>query len=334
MLEEGMLLSQEARSHSSLIDTPDRHYIQNSRYKPCLIVLGGATATGKTGLALALAQRFPLAVLSADSRLVYRELDIGTAKPTPSQRSQVPHYLIDLRQPTETLTVAEYQREAQALIHTLHSAQQQIPLLVGGTGLYISAIVDGLQIPPVAPQPDLRSQLVRLGQPHCYDLLQQVDAVAAARIHPHDAVRTIRALEVAYVTGQPLSAQQGQHPPKYPVLYLGLTCDRATLQQRIAERTALMLEQGFVEEVAGLRDRYGADLPLLKTLGYAEILGYLAGEYPLAEAIELINYNTRQFAKRQQTWFRKRAITWFDSNSPTLVAEIEQTILKFLSNLP
>ncbi|MGF1523625.1 MAG: tRNA (adenosine(37)-N6)-dimethylallyltransferase MiaA [Leptolyngbyaceae cyanobacterium] len=306
---------------------------ENSTYRPCLIALGGATATGKTGLALTLAKRLSMAVLSADSRQVYRELDIGTAKPSATERSQAPHYFIDIREPTDTLTVAEYQQMAQGLIKLLQDSGEQLPWLVGGTGLYISAIVDGLQIPPVAPQPRLRSQLAHLGQPQCYQLLQQVDPDATRRIHPHDAIRTIRALEVAYVTGQPLSVLQGQSPPAYPVLYIGLDCDPEALKVRIEQRTAVMIEQGLVREVEHLCQRYGTDLPLLQTLGYAEILGYLAGDYTLPVARNLVVKNTRQFAKRQRTWFRKRSIKWFDADAPDLVDQVWQAVNAFLQTV-
>lgn len=332
ILASGMLSRNSKAVGPVSQSTPDLHYIQDSTHQPGLLVIAGPTATGKTGLALAIAERLSIAVLSADSRLVYRELDIGTAKPSLEERSQVPHYLIDIREPTETLTVAEYQQAAQALIRQLHNTGTRLPCLVGGTGLYISSVVDGLQIPPVAPHPDLRSQLTQLGQHQCYAMLQQVDPAASDRIHPHDAVRTIRALEVAYVTGQPLSAQQGQHPPDYPILYIGLDCDPAVLTARIEQRTALMIEQGLVTEVESLGERYGPDLPLLQTLGYAEILGYLVGDYSLATAQSLIVKNTRQFAKRQRTWFRKRKVTWFDVSSPTLMEDVWQTIQIFLAH--
>ncbi|NER83257.1 MAG: tRNA (adenosine(37)-N6)-dimethylallyltransferase MiaA [Leptolyngbya sp. SIO1D8] len=185
------------------------HPNHDSTPKPFLITLGGATATGKTGLSLALAERLPIAILSADSRQVYREFNIGTAKPLMAVRSHVPHYFIDIRDPTETMTVAEYQQEAQRVIKQFQDNGERWPWLVGGTGLYISAVVDGLRIPPVAPQPALRSQLLRLGQAQCYGMLQQIDPKAGQKIHPHDSVRTVRALEVAYVTGQPLSVLQG-----------------------------------------------------------------------------------------------------------------------------
>ncbi len=185
----------------------------------------------------------------------------------------------------------------------------------------------------MAPQPELRSQLTRLGQPHCYDLLRQLDPPATERIHPNDIVRTIRALEVAYVTGQPLSTLQGQQPPTYPILYLGLDCDTTALRRRIHLRTAHMIEQGLVAEVETLCRAYGSELPLLKTLGYAEVMGYLAGDYSLAIAIDLIEKHTYQFAKRQRTWFRKRPIHWFDAEAPDLIDQVWTTIKAFWQHL-
>ncbi|WP_083887121.1 tRNA (adenosine(37)-N6)-dimethylallyltransferase MiaA [Nodosilinea nodulosa] len=295
----------------------------DSSIVPFLLVIGGATATGKSSLAIALAQRLGGVILSADSRQVYREFDIGTAKPSAFEQTQVPHYLIDICDPTETLTLAQYQRQAQGLIRALHGQGEQLPLLVGGTGLYIDAVVKGLQIPPVAPQPALRQQLSDLGQPHCYALLQALDPAAAERIHPHDPVRTVRALEVYYVTGQPLSALQGASPPPYPVLYLGLDCDALALERRIARRTEAMVEAGFVAEVAYLAQKYGPALPLLQTLGYAEMLRHVQGDISLAAAQADIVQHTRQFAKRQRTWFRNRAaVQWFDADAGDLVDRV------------
>ncbi|MGD1906587.1 MAG: tRNA (adenosine(37)-N6)-dimethylallyltransferase MiaA [Leptolyngbyaceae cyanobacterium] len=294
-----------------------------------LIVLGGATATGKTGLSLKIAQRLQSVVLSADSRQVYQDFDIGTAKPTAVERAQVPHHLIDICAPTATLTVAEYQQATQDLITQVHRDRTTVPLLVGGTGLYIEAIVKGLQIPPIAPHPQLRSQLQSLGQPHCFALLQQLDPQAAERVHPNDAVRTLRALEVFYVSGQSLSAQQGESPPPYPILYLGLESDR--LEQRIIARTEAMFQSGFVQEVESLCARYGDDLPLLKTLGYGEVRGYLAGEHSLEIAQALTVKHTRQFAKRQRTWFRKRPVQWLDADAPDLLDQTWAKIQAFLT---
>jgi tRNA dimethylallyltransferase len=293
-----------------------------------LIVICGATATGKSGLAIALAQRLQTAIVSADSRLVYREFNIGTAKPSAAEQQQVPHYLINICEPTETLTLAKYQQQARSAI-----VQFSAPaLLVGGTGLYIRSIVKGLKIPQVPPQGELRSQLQSLGQPQCYAFLRQVDAASALKIHPHDPVRTLRALEVFYVTGQPISTQQGEEPPTYPILQIGLDCfEPEALERRIARRTEEMVAAGFVAEVEALRRKYG-DLPLLKTLGYREMGQYLAGEADLEEAKALTVLHTRQFAKQQRTWFRADGtIAWFDADSPDLLAKVWERVQEFLA---
>ncbi len=303
-----------------------------SYYVPLLIIVVGPTASGKSGLALQLAKRLNGVILGADSRQVYREFDIGTAKPSLAERQQVPHFLIDICEPTETLTVADYQAKAQALIQQIHLEQQQVPLLVGGTGLYVNAIAKGLIIPRVAPQPDLRHQLASLGQSHCYALLNQVDPDATQRIHPNDAVRTLRALEVYYATGYPISIQQGERPPDYPLIYVGLDCGE-DLHLRIAQRTHHMIDAGFVDEVERLINRYGADLSLMDTLGYAEIRQYLAGDGSLAEAIALTIRHTQQFAKRQRTWFRKvRGIEWFDSNDEQLIEKVWDYVGGFMAS--
>lgn len=296
-----------------------------------LITICGSTATGKSGLAMALAQRLGCVIISADSRQVYREFDIGTAKPSVAQQQQVPHYLIDICDPTETLTLAQYQLQAQALIKHFHlpiSRSAPLPILVGGTGLYIRSVVQGLKIPRVAPQNELRSQLASLGQTQLYAFLQQVDPTAAQKIHPNDEVRTLRALEVFYVTGRPISEQQGENPPDYPILQIGLECrDSNTLTRRIEQRTEQMLAAGWEAEVKALCEKYGFDLPLLNTLGYQEMKQYLAGDISLNEAKDLTVLHTRQFAKRQRTWFRAyREIEWFDADNPDLLELVLQRI--------
>jgi tRNA dimethylallyltransferase len=305
---------------------------------PILIVICGPTATGKSGLAIALAQRLNGVVLGADSRQVYREFDIGTAKPSSSEQAQVPHSLIDICEPTETLTLGGYQQQAQALLAPLmQPGSMRQPFLVGGTGLYIRSVVRGMKIPRVAPQMELRSQFQQLGQTQCYAFLKQVDATAAAKIHPNDEVRTLRALEVYYVTGKPISVQQGESPPPYSILQIGLDCLTThtrtdPLTERIARRTGQMVAQGFVEEVQTLSNKYGFDLPLLKTLGYQEVRQYLLGEIDLEEAIRLTVLHTRQFAKRQRTWFRADpTIEWFDADQPDLVERVWQRVTQFLS---
>ncbi|PNW44555.1 UNVERIFIED_CONTAM: tRNA (adenosine(37)-N6)-dimethylallyltransferase MiaA [Euhalothece sp. KZN 001] len=292
--------------------------------QPSLIVICGATATGKSRLAMTLAQHLNTVILSADSRQVYREFDIGTAKPTLEEQALIPHYLIDICDPTETLTVAEYQEKANHLISSLpHSPL----LLVGGTGLYIKAITRGLKIPRVSPHPQLRSSLKRLGQLQLYAFLQQVDPNSATKIHPNDQVRTLRALEVFYITGKPISEQQGENPPSYPILQIGLDCSPEVLTERIQYRTEQMLALGFVEEVKGLIKKYGWSLPLLDTLGYQEIKDYLAGETDLETAKELMVIHTRQFAKRQRTWFKGQSeIKWFDSEQSDLWEAVSKMI--------
>ncbi|MBE9225196.1 tRNA (adenosine(37)-N6)-dimethylallyltransferase MiaA [Phormidium sp. LEGE 05292] len=299
-------------------------------YQPALITICGATATGKSGLALAVAQRLNSAIISADSRQVYRDFDIGTAKPSLFEQKLVRHYLIDFCHPWVTLTVADYQEQAQALISQLQE-EGSVPLLVGGTGLYIRSVVQGLKIPRVAPQLDLRSQLENLGQIQLYAFLQQVDRAAAEKIHANDLVRTLRALEVFYVTGKPISEQQGENPPSYPILQIGLDCNVENLQKRIARRTEKMLADGLVAEVKSLCEKYGADLPLLNTLGYAEIKQYLAGEISLEQAKELIVLHTRQFAKRQRTWFKAYPeIEWFNADNSDLLEKVWQRIQEFI----
>ena len=274
-----------------------------------LIVICGATASGKSGLALEIAQRLDSVIISADSRQIYREFDIGTAKPSLDEQKLIPHYQIDICEPTATLTLAEYQQQTQAIINQVQV--DRLPLLVGGTGLYLDSITKGLKIPRVSPQPELRSQLSAVGQTQAHGWLSQIDPRAAQKLHPNDQFRTLRALEVFYVTGIPISEQQGENPPPYPILQIGL-------------------EKGLVEEVDYLCHKYGRDLPLLDTLGYAEIKQYLAGELNLEQAIAQIVTHTRQFAKRQRTWFRKnQQINWFDNTSVDLVEQVWQQIQQF-----
>ncbi len=298
---------------------------------PVLIAIVGATATGKSNLALELAKRLNGPILSADSRQVYQEFDIGTAKPSQIDRQCISHYLIDVCPPTEILTVAEYQPLAQSLIAQFQG-QNQIPILVGGTGLYVQSVVQGLKIPRVPPQVELRSQLENIPQLERHQWLRQVDPDAATKIHSNDAVRTLRALEVYYATGVPLSQQQGSNPPSYSILQLGLEIADQTIQtQLIRKRTQQMIELGWLDEVTHLMRTYGPALPLLKTLGYAELMAYLSGAESLAETIELIVTHTRQFAKRQRTWFRADAtIHWLDATDPDLFPKAWELVETFL----
>ena len=283
-----------------------------------LIVICGATATGKSHLALELAKILGGVIISADSRQVYQDFNIGTAKPSLQEQQEVTHYLIDVCHPTQVFTLAEYQQQTQQLLTQL----SQPVFLVGGTGLYIKSIVKGLQIPPVSPQPELRSQLTTLSQTELYQQLTQVDAIAASKIHPNDQVRTLRALEVFYVTGIPISQQQGENPPPYNIIQIGLDCQGDSLGTRITQRTEKMLTMGLVEEVESLLEKYDPDLHLFNTLGYQEIKQYLNGQLTLSEAKDLTILHTRQFAKRQRTWFKGiPEIIWVDADSPNLLQE-------------
>lgn len=282
--------------------------------KSGLIVILGATATGKTALAIQLAQILKAPILSADSRQVYQHFDIGTSKPNIGYRQGVAHYLIDIAAPDTTLTLAEYQAQAQTLISDFHD-QGITPILVGGTGLYLKSIVCGMKIPRVVPNPPLRSQLSALGQTYCHQMLLQVDP--RSRIHANDQFRTIRALEVFYITGKSLTEQQSQSPPTYPIIQIGINTPENHLQI-VGDRITQMLELGWLEEIKFIQNRYGHDLPLLKTLGYAEMSDYLDGKTDLDTAISLTITHTMQFAKHQRTWFRKdKTINWIKEEIKT-----------------
>ena len=286
--------------------------------QPLVLVLLGPTASGKTDLAIALARALDLAVLNVDSRQLYRQMDVGTAKPTATQRAQARHELLDLRDPDQPITLQEFRALAEAQLQAElgrpRASGPSVALLAGGSGLYLQAITQGMEPPAVPPQPQLRAQLTALGQPLCHQLLRQGDPVAAGRIAAADAVRTQRALEVLYATGRPLSSQQGATPPPWRVLELGL--QPTDLKTRIASRTRALYEQGLVAETEALMQRYGAELPLLGTIGYAEARQRLSGELSEPEAIALTEQRTRQFAKRQRTWFRRRhQPTWLSGHT-------------------
>ena len=275
--------------------------------QPLAIVLLGPTASGKSDLAIALAQALDLAVLNVDSRQLYRGMDIGTAKPTAAQRQAARHELLDLRDPDQPINLQEFCQIASGAIAAEHRRPHPrgpMALLAGGTGLYLKAITQGMAPPAVPPQPALRQQLSELGQPVCHQLLHQADPQAARRIAAADAVRTQRALEVIYATGQPLSGQQGSNPPPWRVLELGL--NPPDLNLRIERRTLALYTGGLLEETAALITRYGPGLELLNTIGYDEARHHLQGQISLQEAIAVTTRRTRQYAKRQRTWFRRQ----------------------------
>ena len=278
-------------------------------------VIIGPTAVGKTDLSLTLARDLQAEIVGGDSRQVYRFLDIGTAKPTLAERQVVRHHLIDILNPDEPLNAARFAQLAWGCIHAIE-ARGQLALVVGGSGLYIRALTDGLFAGPGASS-DLRTALAaeahRLGLQALHDRLASVDPAAANRIHPHDRVRVIRALEIYTLTGRPISQWQGQwHNPLRSRVFLliGLTREREDLRRRIATRTAAMLQMGLVDEVRRvLAMGYSPTLPTLQSVGYTEIVAYLNGTCDLARARELIERHTWHLAKRQLTWFRRITAT-------------------------
>lgn len=274
-----------------------------------LLVLLGPTAVGKTELAIELAKELNTEIVSADSRQVYKYMDIGTAKPSKKEQEDVRHHLIDIVLPSDKFSVADYKREAEKVILDLHN-RGKIPFLVGGSGLYIRSVVDGLFQSP-EPDYDLRKKLkeeARInGNLFLYEKLKSVDKETADRLHPNDIFRIIRALEVFEKTGQPISRLQKERTqkPDYNVLMIGLNRERNELYSLIEKRVDKMIESGLVKEVENLSISHG--------LGYAQILGFLKNEYSLEHAVYLFKRDTRRFAKRQMTWFRKdKRIIWFN----------------------
>ena len=286
--------------------------------KQPLIVILGPTAVGKTDLAIQLAHDLDGEIISADSRQIYRHMDIGTAKPTPAQRQQAVHHLIDVVNPDENLTLAEYQRLAYATINRLHT-QGRVPLLVGGTGQYITAVIEGWSIPEVPPNAELRAELeafaAHYGTEALHERLRQHDPAAASTIDHRNMRRVVRALEVTLESGRPISEQQRKSPPPYSIRQYGLTLDREQLYQRADERLNRMVEEGFVEEVQRLLDMgYDPALPAMSGLGYREIARHLVDNLPLAEAVIAAQRATHDFIRRQYTWFRGHdsGIIWYD----------------------
>jgi tRNA dimethylallyltransferase len=272
-----------------------------------LVVIVGPTGVGKTNLAVRLARDYAVEVVSADSRQVYRYMDIGTAKPTAAERAAVPHHLVDVVDPDQPFTLADYQAAACAAISDIQR-RGKLPLLVGGTGLYVRAVTEGLTIPRVPPNEHLRAELAALAAERGHDWLvaevARVDPVVALRERANTR-RLIRALEVYRFTGRSLSAQQERRPPPYEVVWYGLTMERGALYARIDERVDRMVEAGLVEEVRRLAERgYGWDLPSMSGLGYRQIGEYLRGECDLATAVQRIKYATHAFVRHQYSWFR------------------------------
>jgi tRNA dimethylallyltransferase len=283
-----------------------------------VIAIVGPTAVGKSELALHLAQYFPLEIISADSRQVYRYMDIGTNKPSLVERAAVPHHVIDVVEPDEDFSLAMYH---QLAIEALKAIKQKgkLSLLVGGSGLYVWSLVEGWKIPQVPPDQKLRRQLEARAEQEdsqsLYRELQDIDPVAAAKINPSNIRRIIRALEIYHATGQPPSQLQRKEAPAFSVLTIGLTQERSELYRKIDWRVDKMIQRGLVEEVEQLLKRgYSSSLPSMSGIGYKQIGQFLRGEMTLPEAIDKIKYETHRLARHQYAWFRlsDSRIRWFD----------------------
>ncbi len=286
-----------------------------------LVVLFGPTASGKTELALQLATAFDGEIVGADSRQIYRGLDIGSAKATRDQQARAPHHLIDVVEPDQTLTLTEYQSLANAAIVDI-ARRGRLALLVGGTGQYITALLEGWSAPRVPPDPALRAELEAFaagqGSQALYARLLAADPDAAGLIDPRNLRRVIRALEVIAATGQPFTAQRQRHPPPYEVLRFGLTMERDRLYAHADRRLDQMMEAGFLDEVRSLLAR-GLDrrLPSMSAVGYAQLSAHILDRLPLAEALDQTRFATHDFIRRQYTWFRghERGARWLDAET-------------------
>jgi len=302
---------------------------------PPLVVLLGPTAVGKTALSLELCEQFNGEVVGADSRQIYLGMDIGTAKPTAAEQARVPHHLIDLCAPDAPFTLADYQTLAYATIDRLHQ-RGKVPFLVGGTALYVRAVVEGLRIPEVPPNPTLRAELEDLlaaeGREALFARLQTLDPATAAVIDRLNPRRLLRALEIVISTGQSKVALEGAQPPPYRILQLCLDRERALLYDRINRRVDQMLAAGLIAETERLLAQgYRPPLPAITSLGYREIIAYLAGELPLAVAVEKIKTETHRYVRHQYTWFRKLPeLVWFDLDQQS-TEELEGLVARFLA---
>jgi len=303
---------------------------------PPLIAIVGPTAVGKTHLGIEVARALDAEILSADSRLLYRGMDIGTAKPSRAERALVPHHLIDVADPDKAWSLTDYKTAALAVIRNLH-ARRILPVLVGGTGQYLTALIEGWNPPPRPSDDHLREELQDFAEAHGHAALHlrlaEVDPDSAHRIHPTNVRRVVRALEIYQITGRPASSLRLKEPPAFRTLCIGLRRPRQELFARIDERLMQMMDAGFVAEVQGLLAQgYSADLPSMSAIGYKQISQFLMGEIDLEDALRQIRKKTRLYVRRQDTWFRKQlpGIEWFDVQpglADTLVGRIQSWLV-------
>lgn len=306
--------------------------------KPPLIVLAGPTASGKTALSIAMAHAFCCEIIAMDSMQVYRGMDIGTAKPSMAEREGVPHHMLDVTEPGDAFSVAEYVEQAKVCMDGVYG-RGKIPLLVGGTGLYLKALTADMTLGQTRGDDALRSHFAALaeqenGKALLHGMLQKADPITAGRLHPNDVRRVIRALEVLELTGKPISAQQPSPVAECPyrLCILGLSWERETLYRRIEKRVNAMMDAGLLREVEVLLARgVSPACQAMQGLGYKELVPVLIKGQPLSEAVEAIKLGTRHYAKRQMTWFRRtEGILWLDGEAHGLQERALEHIRTFL----
>jgi tRNA dimethylallyltransferase len=298
--------------------------------KPKVIVMLGPTASGKSRMALDLALKFEGEIISADSRHVYKEFNIGTNKETAEELAQIPHYLINISEPTEQVYLPDYQQQAFTAIDTIiHKGK--LPFLVGGTGLYLSAVIENYQIPNVAPQPELRKELEKLTTDELTFRLKKVDPEGSQLIYQNNRLKLIRAIEFAEVSGQSLIANQRTAEPKHDYCVIGIEVEREKLYQTINKRVFEMLDRGLEQEVKRLSTKYGWAAPAMLSIGYREWKEFFDGNKTKDQVIAEIQQDTRNYAKRQMTWFwrmeKKSKINWVETEE-----EAKQVIKRFLDS--
>ena len=310
-----------------------------NRYDKVVTVLG-PTAAGKTELSIKIAEEFKAEIISADSMQIYQDMDIGTAKASKSVQDKIKHHQIDIITPEQDYSVADYQNDVDPIIQNIFK-KVKLPLMVGGTGLYIKAVLEGFSLPDMEPDEELREKLRKeaqeKGNEYVHDKLKEIDSKLADKLHPNDLRRVIRGIEIYKLTGHNKTyykKKQKEAPPRYQSIKIGLTRNRQELYDRINKRVELMIEEGLIEEAKYIFENYELDenSTARQAIGYKELFNYFQGEYDLDEAVRLIKRNTRHYAKRQLSFFKRDdSIKWFNL-SEIKKQDLYEKVLKYLHN--